>query len=83
MPDAGTTSDIKIYVDGILLNTVNAMGPGSFNTGSGTDVLIGNDAYRNFGSNTNGGFQGAISDVRFYNRALSAQEVAQLYSTGN
>jgi hypothetical protein len=83
MPDAGTTSDIKIYVDGTLLNTVSAMGPGSFNTGSGTDVLIGNDAYRNFGSNTNGGFQGAISDVRFYNRILSAQEVAQLYSTGN
>jgi hypothetical protein len=83
MPDAGTTSDIKVYVDGVLLNAISAMGPGSFNTGSGTDVLIGYDAYRNFGNNTNGGFQGAISDVRFYNRALSAQEVAQLYSTGN
>lgn len=83
MPDAGTTSNIKMYVDGALLNTVSAMGAGSINTGSGTDVTIGYDSYRNYGSNTNGGFQGAISEVRFYNRALSAQEVAQLYSSGN
>jgi Caspase domain/Concanavalin A-like lectin/glucanases superfamily len=83
MPNAGTTSNIKVYVDGVLLNTISYIGPGSYNTGSGTDVQIGYDAYYNYGSNTNGGFQGAICDVRFYNRVLSAQEVAQLYSTGN
>ena len=82
MPDAGTTSDIRVYVDGAQMTTVNAMGPGSINTGSGTDVLIGYDAYQTNGV-TNGGFQGAIGDVRLYNRALSAQEVSQLYSNGN
>jgi hypothetical protein len=83
MPNAGTTSNIKIYLDGVLLNSISAIGQGSLNTGSGTNVLIGYDAYYNHAGNTNGGFQGAISDVRFYNRALSAQEVALLYSTGN
>ncbi|HXL66554.1 MAG TPA: caspase family protein [Xanthobacteraceae bacterium] len=83
MPNEGTTSSIKVYVDGVLLNTISALGEGSLDTGSGTNVLIGYDAYFNHAGNTNGGFQGAISDVRFYNRALSAPEVAQLYSTGN
>ena len=40
-------------------------------------------SYYNLGTNNNGGFQGAISDVRIYNRMLSPQEVVQLYSTGN
>jgi hypothetical protein len=83
MPDSGTTSNIKVYVDGVLQTNVSFIAPGSYNTGTGTNVQIGYDSYYNLGTNDNGGFQGSISDVRIYNRMLSAQEVAQLYSTGN
>jgi hypothetical protein len=82
MPNSGNTSNLKILVDGNLLTTINNIFAGSYNTGSGTSVQIGNDSYYNFGDNTNSGFQGALHDVRIYNRALSAQEVAQLYSMG-
>jgi hypothetical protein len=83
MPDSGTTSNIRVYVDGVLQTNVSFIAPGSFNTGTGTNVQIGYDSYYNLGTNNNGGFQGAISDVRIYNRMLSPQEVVQLYSTGN
>jgi len=77
MPNSGTVSNLKIYADGVLLTTVNNFGGTSYNTGTGSNVQIGNDY-----NNSNGGFQGALHDVRIYNRTLSAQEVARLYSIG-
>jgi hypothetical protein len=79
MPNSGTTSNLKVYVDGVLLTTVNNIYVGSYNTGIGSNVQIGNDSYY---YTANGGFQGALDDVRIYDRALSPEEVQQLYLMG-
>jgi uncharacterized caspase-like protein len=82
MPASATTSNLRIYVDGILLTRVShGGGDNTYHTGIGSDVRIGNDSMSSY--NRNGGFQGALHDVRIYNRALSEQEVSQLYSMGN
>jgi|UPI00047FBC1B hypothetical protein len=64
----GTT--LKIFVDGVLDNSVNK----SYNT-SGTDNYIGK-------SNQSGGeswVSGKIDDIGIWNRALTAQEITNLY----
>ena len=65
--------ELRLYVDGVL------EGSGS-NSGSITpgDPL-------QIGRNDNGQeyFSGLIDDVRLYNRALTAQEVQDLYDAGN
>ncbi len=65
----GTTA--SLYVDGVLVNTATVAAIGN---GSGP-IYIGryNSGYY---------FNGSIDDVRIYNRALSAQEVQQLYKLG-
>jgi len=58
----------KFYVDGIrTANTSSAVPkkPTAFSIGSGTGIRF---------------FQGQIDDIRIYNRALSSNEVAQLYA---
>ncbi len=65
----------SIYVDGAL----KATGPGSAYaySGSSTELLIG----RTYGPDANGnGFYGEIEYARGYTEALSASDVAYLYS---
>jgi hypothetical protein len=66
----GTTR--SIYVDGTFCNSDT---PGSSHNAVVTDVNIGR-------TNTTEYFPGSIDEVRIYNRALSATEVAALYQSG-
>ncbi|MCX6704923.1 MAG: hypothetical protein NT162_01125, partial [Candidatus Woesebacteria bacterium] len=59
-----------IYVNGILIGTSGATGTPVAGT---SNVVIGNEAA------ADRSFDGIISDVRIYNRALSADEVKMLY----
>ena len=64
------------YVDGTVVSATGYPGTGSGVIGAST-VRIGGDA-------TNGRwFNGAIDDVRLYNRALSAGEISSLQSGGS
>jgi Concanavalin A-like lectin/glucanases superfamily len=68
----GTGNPIRFYVDGALAQSSSVV----------TDTL---KAWSGFwiGRYSGGVFYpGAIDDVRIYNRALSAQEVQQLYAAG-
>lgn len=65
------TGTIKIYVNGQLDNTA---GGGSTITTAAVDVLIGSSALQ-----TSRAWSGMLSDVRIYNRVLTAQEIVQLY----
>jgi hypothetical protein len=66
-----TGSQLQIYLDGVLNNSVNS-------TGS----IRSNNRVVQIGRRSNGGskeFDGAIHDARIYSRSLSATEVARLY----
>ncbi len=67
-----TENSREIYVDGSRAVSISAQGCG--NIGSG---------FMNFGfdQSNNEYYPGTIDDVRIYNRALSASEVAALYNT--
>lgn len=70
-----TATDVLIYADGVLSTTTALVSAPTY-SGSTPNLTIGSDydtntGYRNF-------FDGSISDVRIYNRALSAAEVARL-----
>jgi hypothetical protein len=67
-------SFVRIYINGIL-DSKNVL-TGSLPTNSGDVLTIGTDSVHNYP------FTGPIDDVRVYNRALSAQEVYQLYHAG-
>ena len=66
---AGAGSTLRIYVNGALVNTV---------TGPTQNILQGNNSLRIGNSNApvSEGFNGLIDEVRVYNRALSAAEIA-------
>ena len=67
----GSTSNIKLYVDGILrVSGNNAMGNIKADTGP---MYIGKDDY------TNRYGKGAIDDVQIWDRALTANEIYVLY----
>ena len=68
----GTT--LRIYVDGVLAGSTVAVGTIDATT---LDSLIGvhNSLATNF-------FNGLLDDVRIYNRALSNDEIKQLYNMG-
>lgn len=62
---------LEIYVDGVLAPTTTIRSQSWTSINTSMPVLVGSD---------NGGhyFDGAVDDVRIYNRALTAQEVAIL-----
>lgn len=66
------TNDIRAYVNGVLVNTVPQSGIG----------LSGLGPFKVGGYSTNIGLPagGAMDEFRFYTRALSAAEVAELYN---
>jgi len=69
----------SLYVDGTLqVSSTNASMTGIYSSAGSYSMKIG-------GSNVKGSatyFPGSLDDVRIYNRALSADEVSQLYSNG-
>ncbi len=75
--DYGSTSNVPVmYINGTSRAVTVTTAPAG-TRGSETEAL-------NIGSNTAAtrAFNGSIDDVRLYNRALSAQEVADLYNLG-
>ena len=68
------TGDMRLYLDGALIaNTTHAVG-GPIDAGPTVPVAIGaNGTAERF-------FDGILDDVRVYNRALSATEIAELYA---
>jgi len=65
-------NDINIYIDGILSQ-------GSL-TNNGVYYVSANAIRSGFGGS--GYFNGSLDDIRVYSRALSAQEIKQLYNAG-
>jgi hypothetical protein len=72
-----TTNDFKFYQDGILVSTkvINQ----SFNTGGFSNLNIGAISI-NGGSNCYETFKGKIDDIGVWNRALTQQEIIELYN---
>jgi hypothetical protein len=72
-----TGTELKLYVDGSLDTsmsaTVDSIGDSSANLG------IGSGLYSSYGGTY---FDGDIDEVRLYERALSAEEIEQLYLRG-
>lgn len=69
---------INLYLDGELLSTGGSTGDdGATETDAGIPISIGQDYW--FGTQE---FRGAMDDLRLYNRALSVQEIGELYSYG-
>ena len=70
-----TANRSYLYVDGVLQGNVSIAGFGA------VDAV---GANLNFGRNSGGGtqFNGLIDEVRVYNRALTEQEIRQLYLMG-
>ncbi|MBI2591293.1 MAG: LamG domain-containing protein, partial [Candidatus Brennerbacteria bacterium] len=67
----------SVYVDGLLKNSSNLSG---VKTGAGSGTLyIGDNDELSGGS----GFAGRIDKVRIYNRAISSDEIRQLYESAN
>jgi pimeloyl-ACP methyl ester carboxylesterase len=72
-----TSGHVRAYRDGVLVGTTNA-----------TTVVYGSTAaiarhWWASGTRTSSRYTGALDDVRVYNRALSAQDVVQLFALGN
>jgi len=68
-------SILKIYRDGVLRNSVNAVGTVANIT---QPITIG----RYFVDGAPTAWNGSIDEVRIYNRALTAQEILNLYNEG-
>ncbi|OVE82779.1 hypothetical protein BVY04_00040, partial [bacterium M21] len=64
--------EVQLYVNGVL-ETSSKSGSSSINTMSDRDVLIGKDFLARY-------FNGSLDDVRIYDKALTPQEVADLYN---
>lgn len=68
---------VKGYIDGVLVGSKTKGFTSTFH--STKDILIGNSQ----NSTNNRAFNGAVDDVRIYNRVLSASEVAALFNEVN
>jgi hypothetical protein len=71
-----TSTALQIYVDGI--SKASTPNTGTIAYTRGTDLFIG----RHGDGVDNYNFNGIIDDIRIYNRALSNQEVQNLYTNG-
>ena len=69
------TQTILHYIDGVLVLSVDGIGPAGLD--SGMELIIGDENQHNWK------FIGLIDDVRIYNRAISSNEVARLYTAPN
>ncbi len=69
-------SDIHIYVDGVLDNTANSVFTSTIDI-TANNVLIGN---KRAASSNRENFSGAIDDVRVYHKALTGDEISDMYN---
>lgn len=83
-----TPSSIEIYVDGVLKGSVSNTGTISYvwtNVigNAGTDLRIGRHGHDHFPGYAGDRyyFKGSMDDVRIYNRALTAQEILNIYNS--
>lgn len=65
-----------LYLDGVQVAFTNSTVPISYTSANGPDTVLG----RHGGSSTTFRYQGLLDDVRVYNRALTASDVAGLYA---
>jgi hypothetical protein len=71
----GPAENVSVYIDGAL-NEGSLTGTGNpYDPATGQPMTIGEDNNLYF-------FQGLVDDVRIYNRALSAAQIAAMYSGG-
>lgn len=77
---AGGFTSPTIYVDGAVSSTLNDKNWHHVVVTTGTNV---NASNVNLGVVAGVYYGGALDDLRLYNRALSADEVARLYGLGN
>ena len=75
----GTASFRKLYVDGVLKNTVTGT-PYSVNLAPGSHLVIGANQGTVVGSAISSFFAGKMYDVRMYNYALSAGQVTDVFN---
>jgi len=68
------TKIVSVYINGVLVNTVNETDPQVIVRTSTDQMYIGRN-----GSSSVYFIKGKLDDVRIYNRALSAGEISQLY----
>jgi len=66
-------TSLSLYMNGVLTGTTTIAGTPSLSTRAAITNLALGSLY-----STGGGFAGSVDDFRIYNRALSANEVAQL-----
>lgn len=67
-------NEVDLYVDGVQ-ETLSSSSNEPINTTTTLDVTIGND-------HSDREFDGNIDDVRIFDKALSAEEIAEIYSQG-
>ena len=74
--------EARLYVDGVSVPLSVAAGQAAWDTASGSHLGIGRDLIVpiSLGDNWRIPWSGSIDEVRIYNRALSSNEVAQLYA---
>jgi hypothetical protein len=76
------SSSIKIYLDGVRADSVDANGGNFTGVYSGADVPFTVGAQFSDGWGISGRFFGQEKGVRMYDRALSEQEIGNLHSNG-
>jgi hypothetical protein len=76
-------SNGKLYWDGLPLETTGSPFPSTY-IAPGSQLLIGVDVWANglgpYTDSNVGYWAGSLDDIRIYNRAMSSNEVAQLYA---
>jgi Tfp pilus assembly protein PilE len=73
-------SSVTLYLQGVNVGSAAASGAMTWPAGASVPLCIGSEASTS--TCTGNWFDGSLDDVRFYNRALSASEILQLYNGG-
>ncbi len=77
--NSSTANDALLYINGVSKAVTELFTPtGTASADAASDGIIGN-----YAPAYNGSFDGAIDDVRVYNRILTADEIKQLYLQGS
>jgi hypothetical protein len=75
---ANSEKIVRIYVNGVLVNTINETDPNAVVRTSAQDLFIGRN-----GSSAVYYINGKMDDIRIYDRALSSAEIQELYGEDN
>lgn len=72
-------SDMIMYIDGVLINSINISSTSSVNMNS-TDIMCLGSYVNNSGTTPSLSFNGFISNAQIYNKALTQLEILQNYN---